>query len=59
METKTEKEIAILFGMSLNGEDGTVSLKELERLAETANVEVVGTCKRNHARNIYWKRKSC
>ena len=43
METKTEKEIAILFGMSLNGEDGTVSLKELERLAETANVEVVGT----------------
>ena len=43
METKNEKEIAVLFGMSLNGEDGTVSLKELERLAETANVEVVGT----------------
>lgn len=43
MENKQEKEIAVLFGMSLNGEDGTVSLKELERLAETANVEVVGT----------------
>ncbi len=38
-----EKEIAVLFGMSLNSsDDGSTSLKELERLSETANVSVVG-----------------
>ena len=38
-----EKETAILFGLSLNSnEDGYASLKELERLCETAGVEVVG-----------------
>lgn len=41
METKEEQEVAILFGMSVNEkDDGYVSLKELERLAETAGVEV-------------------
>lgn len=42
---KTEKQVekAILFGMSINkDDDGSFSLKELERLAETANVEVLG-----------------
>ena len=43
MENKKEKEIAVLFGMSLrDADDGYVSLKELERLAETAGVSVVG-----------------
>ena len=42
METKKEKEIAVLFGMSLGNDDGYASLKELERLAETAGVNVVG-----------------
>ena len=41
--TEKVKEKAILFGMSINQkDDGVFSLKELERLAETANVEVLG-----------------
>lgn len=41
---ENEKEIAVLFGLSLsNLDDGQTSLKELERLAETAGVGVVGT----------------
>lgn len=40
---KSEKEVAVLFGLSLNSsDDGYTSLKELERLSETANVSVVG-----------------
>ena len=42
METKKENEIAVLFGMSLGNDDGYTSLKELERLAETASVKVCG-----------------
>ena len=38
-----EREIAVLFGLSLNqNEDGYSSLKELERLCETAGVDVCG-----------------
>lgn len=43
METKKESEIAVLFGMSLSNDNGKTSMKELERLAETAGVRVVGT----------------
>lgn len=42
-KTEKIKEKAILFGMSLRDQDdGVFSLKELERLAETADVEVLG-----------------
>lgn len=41
--TEKVQEKAILFGCSIsNKDDGIFSLKELERLAETANVEVLG-----------------
>lgn len=41
--TEKIKEKAILFGISLSQkDDGVFSMKELERLAETANVEVLG-----------------
>ena len=41
--TEKIKEKAVLFGISLHSkDDGTFSMKELERLAETANVEVLG-----------------